>query len=156
MSGAGTDVALETADLALMAYDLSRLPFAIALSRAAHTIVQQNLWAGIGVVTLLIPTTLFGLASMGIAVLVHEGATVLVVPNALRLLRFVETADPQVAHVGLCVRQARAQGIPVKTCTAGVIHAYPTQGEAVRMAAQACAVSLASAAQSIKKVAARS
>jgi Cd2+/Zn2+-exporting ATPase len=95
MGGAGTDVALETADVALMADDLSRLPFAIALSRAAHTIIQQNLWAALGVVALLIPATLFGWASMGIAVLIHEGATVLVVLNALRLLRFVDRGqDP--------------------------------------------------------------
>jgi Cd2+/Zn2+-exporting ATPase len=79
--------------VALMADDLSRLPFAIALSHASHTIIQQNLWAAFGVVALLIPATLFGLASMGIAVLVHEGATVLVVLNALRLLRFVDTPD---------------------------------------------------------------
>lgn len=92
MGGAGTDVALETADVALMADDLSRLPFAIALSRASHTIIQQNLWAAFGVVALLIPATLFGWASMGIAVLLHEGATVLVVLNALRLLRFVDKA----------------------------------------------------------------
>jgi Zn2+/Cd2+-exporting ATPase len=93
MGGAGTDVALETADVALMADDLSRLPFAIALSRASHAVIQQNLWAAFGVVALLIPATLFGLASMGIAVLIHEGATVLVVLNALRLLRFVDAAD---------------------------------------------------------------
>jgi Cd2+/Zn2+-exporting ATPase len=88
MGGAGTDVALETADVALMADDLSRLPFAIALSRKAHTIIQQNLWASFGVVALLVPATLFGFASIGIAVLLHEGITVLVVLNALRLLRF--------------------------------------------------------------------
>lgn len=99
MGGAGTDVALETADVALMADDLSSLPFAIALSRAAHTIVQQNLWAAFGVVALLIPATLFGLASMGIAVLIHEGSTVLMVLNALRLLRFVDTADPQLTQL---------------------------------------------------------
>lgn len=93
MGGAGTDVALETADVALMADDLSRLPFAIALSRASHTVIQQNLWAAFGVVALLIPATLFGWASMGIAVLIHEGATVLVVINALRLLRFSDAAD---------------------------------------------------------------
>jgi len=93
MGGAGTDVALETADVALMADDLSRLPFAIALSRASHRVVQQNLWAAFGVVLLLIPATLFGLASMGIAVLIHEGATVLVVVNALRLLRFSDKSD---------------------------------------------------------------
>ena len=93
MGGAGTDAALETADVALMADDLSRLPFAIALSRASHTVIQQNLWAAFGVVALLIPATLFGLTSMGIAVLIHEGATVLVVLNALRLLRFVDASD---------------------------------------------------------------
>jgi Cd2+/Zn2+-exporting ATPase len=91
MGGAGTDVALETADVALMADDLSKLPFAIALSRASHVVIQQNLWAAFGVVALLIPATLAGLASMGIAVLIHEGATVLVVLNALRLLRFSDT-----------------------------------------------------------------
>lgn len=95
MGGAGTDVALETADVALMADDMSRLPFAIALSRASHRIIRQNLWAAFGVVALLIPATLFGWASMGIAVLIHEGATVLVVLNALRLLRFVDS--PMVA-----------------------------------------------------------
>ena len=88
MGGAGTDVALETADVALMADDLARLPFAIALSRASHAIIGQNLWVAFGVVAFLIPATLFGWASMGIAVLIHEGATVLVVLNALRLLRF--------------------------------------------------------------------
>jgi Zn2+/Cd2+-exporting ATPase len=97
MGGASTDVALETADVALMADDLSRLPFAIALSRASHTVIQQNLWASFGIVALLIPATLFGLASMGIAVLVHEGATVLVVLNALRLLRFSDRS-PAPAH----------------------------------------------------------
>lgn len=88
MGGASTDVALEAADVALMADDLSRLPFAIGLSRASHRIIQQNLWAAFAVVALLIPATLLGWASMGIAVVVHEGATVLVVLNALRLLRF--------------------------------------------------------------------
>jgi len=81
-----------------MADDLSRLPFAIALGRASHTVIQQNLWAAFGVVALLIPATLFGLASMGIAVLVHEGATVLVVLNALRLLRFVDAGAERPAR----------------------------------------------------------
>ena len=44
------------------------------------------------------PPTPFGLARMGITVLIHEGATVLVVLNALRLLRFVDMADPQLTH----------------------------------------------------------
>ena len=88
MGGAGTDVALETADVALMADDLSKLPFAVALSRASRRIIRQNLWVSLGVVALLIPATLFGWAGMGLAVLVHEGSTLVVVINALRLLAY--------------------------------------------------------------------
>jgi len=88
MGGAGTDVALETADVALMADDLSKLPFAVALSRASRSIIRQNLWVSLGVVALLIPATLFGWAGIGIAVLVHEGSTLVVVINALRLLAY--------------------------------------------------------------------
>ena len=88
MGGAGTDVALETADVALMADDLSKLPFAVALSRASRRIIRQNLWVSMGVVALLIPATLFGWAGIGLAVLIHEGSTVVVVINALRLLAY--------------------------------------------------------------------
>ena len=88
MGGAGTDVALETADVALMADDLSKLPFAMALSRASRRIMRQNLWVSLGVVALLIPATLSGWAGIGLAVLVHEGSTLVVVINALRLLTY--------------------------------------------------------------------
>ena len=88
MGGAGTDVALETADVALMADDLSKLPFAVALSRASRRIIRQNLYVSLGVVALLIPATLFGWAGIGVAVLIHEGSTVVVVVNALRLLAY--------------------------------------------------------------------
>lgn len=88
MGGAGTDVALEAADVALMADDLSKLPFAVALSRASRRIIRQNLWVSLGVVAILIPATLFGWAGIGVAVLVHEGSTMIVVINALRLLTF--------------------------------------------------------------------
>ncbi|MDP2818912.1 MAG: heavy metal translocating P-type ATPase [Polaromonas sp.] len=88
MGGASTDVALETADVALMADDLSRLPFAVALSRASRRIIRQNLWVSLGVVAVLIPATLFGWAGIGLAVLVHEGSTIVVVINALRLLAY--------------------------------------------------------------------
>ena len=90
MGGAGTDVALETADVALMADDLSKLPFAVALSRAARRIIRQNLWVSLGVVALLIPATLFGWVGIGVAVLIHEGSTIVVVLNALRLLTYHE------------------------------------------------------------------
>lgn len=87
MGAAGSDVALETADVALMSDDLSHLPFAIGLSRATSRIIRQNLWLSLGIVAILVPSTLFGL-SIGAAVLVHEGSTVVVVFNALRLLAY--------------------------------------------------------------------
>lgn len=77
----------------LVSDDRSRPQFAIASGRASHTVIQQNLWAAFGAVALLIPATLFGPASMGIAVLVHEGATALAVLNALRLLRFIDPGE---------------------------------------------------------------
>jgi len=90
MGGAGTDVALETADVALMADDLSRLPFAVGLSRQARGIIRQNLILSLGVIGLLIPAALFGLAGIGLAIAFHEGSTLLVVANALRLLGYKE------------------------------------------------------------------
>jgi Cd2+/Zn2+-exporting ATPase len=90
MGGAGTDVALETADVVLMADDLDKLPFAVGLSRASRRIIQQNLWLSLSIVALLIPATLFGFAGIGPAVVIHEGSTLVVVLNALRLLRYKE------------------------------------------------------------------
>lgn len=87
MGAAGSDVALETADVALMADKISVLPFAIGLSRKTKAIIQQNLWISLGMVVLLVPATILGL-SMGWAVIGHEGSTVIVVFNALRLLAY--------------------------------------------------------------------
>ena len=87
MGAAGSDVALETADVALMADDLAQLPFAVGLSRSTSRIIKQNLWVSLGVVAVLIPATIFGL-NIGTAVLFHEGSTLLVVGNALRLLAY--------------------------------------------------------------------
>jgi Cd2+/Zn2+-exporting ATPase len=88
MGAAGSDVALETADIALMADKLEILPFAIGLSRKAKGIIKQNLWMSLGIVALLIPSTIFGWANIGLAVLIHEGSTLVVVFNALRLLAY--------------------------------------------------------------------
>ena len=88
MGAGGTDVALETADVALMADDLSKLPFAVGLSRQAKNIIRQNLWISLGVIALLVPSTLFGFAHLAVAVTFHEGSTLVVVLNALRLLRY--------------------------------------------------------------------
>lgn len=85
MGAAGSDVALETADVALMGDDLGRLPFAIGLSRATSKVIRQNLWISLGMVAILVPATLAGL-QLGAAVVFHEGSTLMVVANALRLL----------------------------------------------------------------------
>ncbi|MBA4017556.1 MAG: heavy metal translocating P-type ATPase [Pirellula sp.] len=87
MGAAGSDVALETADIALMADDLNHLPFAVGLSRQSSRIIRQNLWFSLGMVAFLVPATVFGLG-IGTAVLLHEGSTLLVVFNALRLLAY--------------------------------------------------------------------
>ena len=87
MGAAGSDVALQTADIALMSDDLRALPFAVGLSRQGRRIVKQNLFISLGMVAVLIPATLFGLG-MGLAVVGHEGSTLVVVLNALRLLAY--------------------------------------------------------------------
>ena len=87
MGAAGSDVALETADVALMADDLRRLPFAVGLSRKSRRIIRQNVFVSLGVVAVLVPATILGLG-IGPAVVMHEGSTLLVVFNALRLLAY--------------------------------------------------------------------
>jgi Cd2+/Zn2+-exporting ATPase len=88
MGAAGSDVALETADIALMADKLDNLPFAIGLSRKAKKIITQNLVISLGMVAILVPLTLLGAIAIGPAVVGHEGSTILVVLNALRLLKY--------------------------------------------------------------------
>ena len=92
MGAAGSDVALETADVALMGDKLEHLPFVVGLSRQTRRIIRQNLWASLGMVAILIPATVFGM-KMGIAVLFHEGSTLLVVANALRLLAYKDNGS---------------------------------------------------------------
>ncbi|MCW3837254.1 heavy metal translocating P-type ATPase [Sphingomonas canadensis] len=87
MGAAGSDVALETTDVALMADDLAHLPFAVGLSRSTRAIIRQNVFVSLGVVALLVPATILGLG-IGPAVAAHEGSTLLVVFNALRLLAY--------------------------------------------------------------------
>ncbi|MDA9554632.1 hypothetical protein N9R54_00220 [Pelobium sp.] len=88
MGAAGSDVALETADIALMADRLDNLPFAIALSRQSRRIIKQNLWVSMSVVGILLPLTILGIATIGPAVIAHEGSTLVVVFNGLRLLAY--------------------------------------------------------------------
>ena len=88
MGAAGSDVALETADVALLADKLENLAFVIGLSKEAKKIIRQNLIISLGMIVFLIPASLFGLTEMGPTVIFHEGTTVAVVFNALRLLTY--------------------------------------------------------------------
>ncbi len=85
--GGGTDVALETADGALIHGRIEDLPKMIALSRATLAIIQQNVAFAIGLKALFLLTTIFGMTGLLIAIMADTGATVLVTMNALRLLR---------------------------------------------------------------------
>jgi Cd2+/Zn2+-exporting ATPase len=86
MGGAGTAVALETADVALMGDDLEKLAYSVALSRASQRIIKQNLFIALGVIGLLVIASLSGAIVLSVAVVFHEGSTVVVVLNSLRLL----------------------------------------------------------------------
>ena len=87
MGAASSDVALETADVALMSEDLRQVAFSVALSRRTRSVIRQNVYVSLGVVAVLVPATVMGLG-IGPAVAVHEGSTLLVVFNALRLLGY--------------------------------------------------------------------
>ena len=66
----------------------ARLPYAVGLSRASRQIIQQNLAISLGVIVLLILTSVIGIVQLGFAVILHEGSTLVVVANALRLLAY--------------------------------------------------------------------
>ncbi len=87
MGGAGTDVALETADVVLTSDDLLKVAYAVALGRRALTVVKQNLVVALSVIAALVLADLFGRISLPFGVVGHEGSTLLVTLNGLRLLQ---------------------------------------------------------------------
>lgn len=88
MGGAGTDVAIETADVVLMSDDLHKIPYAIGLARQARRVVWQNLTFAMAVIVVLIASAFGAQLPLPLGVVGHEGSTVLVVLNGLRLLRY--------------------------------------------------------------------
>ena len=86
--GSGTDVALETADAAILRDRVTDIPATIRLSRAAMANIRQNVTIALGLKAVFLVTSVFGLTGLWIAILADTGATVLVTLNALRLLRF--------------------------------------------------------------------
>ncbi|ODA15093.1 cadmium transporter, partial [Geobacillus thermoleovorans] len=86
MGGAGTDTALETADIALMSDDLSKLPYTIKLSRKALAIIKQNITFSLGIKALSLLLIVPGWLTLWLAVFADMGATLLVTLNSMRLL----------------------------------------------------------------------
>lgn len=87
MGAAGTDVALETADVALMGDDLSRLPYLIGFSRRTSSIIMQNLVLSSAVVGVLVAGAISGYFTLPVAVLAHEVSEFVVIASGLRMLR---------------------------------------------------------------------
>ncbi len=87
MGAAGSDTAIETADVALMSDDLMRIPWLIQHSRRTFTIVRQNITFALGTKAMFVVLTLAGIASLWLAIAADMGASLLVIANGLRLLR---------------------------------------------------------------------
>ncbi len=95
MGAAGSDVALETADLALMADDLRRLPDAIGLSRRALANIRQNIAMSLAVIVALVTAAFAGWISLVTGLLLNEAAALLIIANGLRLLRWSPAPDAE-------------------------------------------------------------
>ena len=87
MGAAGTDTAMEAADVVVMNDDLRRLPGLIRLSRRTHAVLWQNIALALGIKAVFLVLALAGSATMWMAVFADMGASLLVVFNGLRLLR---------------------------------------------------------------------
>ncbi len=90
MGGAGSDTALETADVALMGDDLSRLPFTVSLSKAALRLIKTNIALALGIKLLAVVAVFPGWLTLWLAILADMGASIIVTLNGMRLLRWRE------------------------------------------------------------------
>jgi len=87
MRAAGSDVALETADVALMADDLAKLPAAVRLARRARANITQNIVLSLASVAIPVIAALAGWLNLTEGVVLNEGTAVLIIANGLRMLR---------------------------------------------------------------------
>ena len=85
--GSGTDISLETADIIIMNNNLSSIPYLFKLSKKMNLIINQNIIFSLLIICLLLLSNVFGLIALPLGVLVHEGSTILVILNSLRLLK---------------------------------------------------------------------
>jgi cation transport ATPase len=95
MGGIGSDLALSTADVVIVRDDLGALPAVVRLSRRARRLVVQNLAIAATVITVLVTWDLVGDLPLPLGVAGHEGSTMLVALNGLRLLRRSEWSAPR-------------------------------------------------------------
>jgi Cd2+/Zn2+-exporting ATPase len=93
MGAGGTDAAIETADVALMSDDLSRLPWLVRHSRRTLRVIRQNIASALGVKAIFVVATFAGYASLWAAIAADTGVSLVVIFNALRLL---DPKDPPV------------------------------------------------------------
>ena len=108
MGAMGTDVAIETADVALMGDDLRLLPYAFEHAHRTRAIMLQNVVVSLALIAALIPLALFGVLGLAAVVLVHELAEVLVIANGVRAGRSRHLAAPGVAQDRTHLEGARA------------------------------------------------
>jgi Cd2+/Zn2+-exporting ATPase len=109
MGAAGTDVAMETADVVLMSDNLRNIPFAISMGRRARTVIWQNLVIAMSVIVVLVASALGFALPLTLGVVGHEGSTVLVCLNGLRLLAFRPQIReyPQITQITQMTRRLR-------------------------------------------------
>ncbi len=97
MGAAGSDVAINSASIALMNNDLSRLPFLVRLSRQTTRVIAQNLIFGVAYILVIMPLTVSGMVTPIPAALLHAVASAVVIFNSARLVRFGEELESHVA-----------------------------------------------------------
>src|SRR5690606_22640374 len=110
MGAAGTGVAIETADIALMKDDLLKLPQAVSLARRTVRVMRQNIAIALATVALLLAGVLLGGVTMAAGMLVHELSVLVVIVNAMRLLR---RRDGQPAPAAVAPEAVRGELTPV-------------------------------------------
>lgn len=101
IGGAGTDVAMETADVVLMSSDISKLSYAVGLSRATSRNIKQNIIFALFVVAVLLTGVLVKTVNMSLGMLVHEMSVLLVIINAMRLLGYGKSKNKKALEKGL-------------------------------------------------------
>ncbi len=130
MGAAGTGVAIETADIALMRDDLLALPQAVSLARRTVAVMRQNIAVALGTVTLLMAGVLFGGVTMAVGMLVHEASVLVVILNAMRLLRRRPRRGAGAGQAAGSPRSASAAGSRIATRRPGSTSISPSAASA--------------------------